>query len=107
MKIIIDECLPRRLRTLLPAFDKVWMVPQINLSGYQDNQLLDELDVKSIAVFITIDGNIEYQQQFHGRSFGTVIIRAASNRFQDLQPLSEQLEQAVKSVVPGNIIRIP
>ena len=107
MKIIIDECLPRRLRTLLPAFEKVWTVPQIGLGGYHDSELLDALESKTIAVFITIDGNIEYQQQFQNRSFGTVIIRAVSNRFGDLQPHATALENAVKTVVPGGIIRIP
>lgn len=106
MKIIIDECLPKRLRTLL-ASDQVWTVPQIGLAGYQDGELLDALEAKKIDVFITIDGNIEYQQQFSNRAFGTVVIRAASNRFQDLVPLAESLEQAIKEVAPGVVVRIP
>ncbi len=106
MKIIIDECLPKRITQFFPE-DEVWTVPQIGLSGSTDKMLLDELDARNIEVFITIDGNIEYQQQFKNRVFGTVIIRAVSNRFSDLLHLKEELVKAVKNVTQGNIIHIP
>lgn len=106
MKIVIDECLPKRLRRLLPEND-VWTVPQIGLAGTKDAELLDELTVREIDVFITIDGNIEYQQNFSGKSFGTVVIRAVSNRFQDLQVLETPLSEAVSQVRAGQVIRIP
>lgn len=106
MKIIIDECLPRRLCKLLP-FEQVWTVPQIGLAGLKDTELLEALDAKGIDVFVTIDGNIEYQQQFVNRVFGTVVIRAASNRFQDLTPLATALTEAVSGVSAGQLVRIP
>ena len=106
MKIIIDECLPKRLRALLP-FDQVWTVPQIGLAGTKDTDLLNALDEKDIDVFITIDGNIEYQQQFAGRKFGTVVIRAASNRFPDLVPFADSLVDVITQVKAGTIWRIP
>ena len=106
MIIIIDECLPKRLTQFFPE-EEVWTVPQIGLSGSQDKVLLDELDIKNIDIFITIDGNIEYQQQFENRVFGTVIIRAVSNRFSDLLHLKDELVNAVTNVTPGNVIHIP
>jgi len=105
MKIIIDECLPKRMAQFFPE-DEVWTVPQIGLNGSTDKMLLDELDTRNIEVFITIDGNIQYQQQFKNRVFGTVIIRAVSNRFQDLLHSKDELVEAVKNVTSGNIIHI-
>ena len=90
MTIIIDECLPKRL-TQFFAHETAWTVPQIGLSGAKDGELLDTLDRKKIDVFITIDGNIEYQQQFANRTFGTVIIRSVSSRFADLVALESML----------------
>jgi len=92
--------------SLVPT-DQVFTVPQIGLAGSTDSDLLDALDSKGINIFITIDGNIEFQQQFKGRGFGTVIIRAISNRFQDLLPLETELINAIQRVDKGNIIRIP
>jgi len=102
MKIIIDECLPKRLTRFFKN-DMVYTVPQIGLSGSTDTQLLEELDKRGIDVFITIDGNIEYQQQFLKRKFGTVVILAVSNRFSDLEHLKDKVLDAVKSVARGEI----
>ena len=106
MKIILDECLPKRLTSIIP-FDQVFSVPQIGLAGFSDTELLNALDEKKIDVFITIDNNIEYQQKFLNRLFGTIIIRAVSNRFQDLLPLKTQLLDTIPKLQNGMIIRVP
>jgi predicted nuclease of predicted toxin-antitoxin system len=43
MKIIIDECLPKRLTRFFEK-DSAYTVPQIGLSGSTDSELLEELD---------------------------------------------------------------
>ena len=105
MKIIIDECLPKRVTQF---FEKgsAYTVPQIGLSGSKDTELLKELDKREIDVFITIDGNIEYQQQFINRTFGTVVIISVSNRFNDLLHLKDKILEAVDSVSKGEIEHI-
>jgi len=105
MTIIIDECLPKRLTRFFPEHT-VWTVPQIGLAGYKDTDLLRELDAKQIDLFITIDGNMEYQQQFHHRHFGTIVIRSVSNRFADLLPFEKTLRKALPTVKPGHIIHL-
>ena len=42
MKIIIDECLPKRITQFFPG-DEVWTVLQIGLSGFKDKVLLSDL----------------------------------------------------------------
>ena len=106
MTIIIDECLPKRIIRFF-SNHQAWTVPQIGLSGYKDTELLEELDKKDIDIFITIDGNIEYQQQFMNRKFGTIVIRAVSNRFKDLEYLEDRLNIAVREVLEGKIIHLP
>ena len=106
MKIIIDECLPKRITHFFKN-DEAWTVPQLGLGGYKDKELLRELDKRNIDLFITIDGNIEYQQQFKNRKFGTIIISTVSNRFSDLKKFEDILLKTSKSIKPGNIIHIP
>jgi len=106
MKIIVDECLPKRVTQFFKN-DDAWTIPQIGLSGYKDSELLDKLDKRNIDIFITIDGNIEYQQQFNNRAFGTLIIRSVSNRFSDLKHCKNELVQSSQSVKAGMIIHIP
>ena len=102
MKIIIDECLPKRVTQFFEK-DSAYTVPQIGLSGSKDTELLEELDKRGMDIFITIDGNIEYQQQFLKRTFGTVVILAVSNRFADLEHLKDKILKAVSLVSKGNI----
>ena len=106
MKIIIDECLPKRLIHFFSEHE-VWTVPQIGLNGAKDSVLLDELDKRNIDLFITIDGNIEYQQAFINRTFGTIIIRSVSNRFEDLSALKEELVNSVGIIKNGRVCHIP
>lgn len=106
MKIVVDECLPKRLIHVFSGH-AAWTVPQIGLAGTKDSKLLNELDTRDIDVFITIDGNIEYQQKFSNRTFGTIIIRSVTNRFDGLLHLEKELLEAVKAINPGNIMHIP
>ncbi|MFZ1389376.1 MAG: hypothetical protein WBP46_17480 [Thiolinea sp.] len=105
MKVVIDECLPKRLASLIDA--EVKTVPQLGLAGTKDKELLVKLEALQIDVFITIDGNLEFQQNFKNRSFGTVVVRAVSNRFQDLAFLEAELNLAIQQVVAGDVQRIP
>ena len=105
MKIIVDECLPKRITQFFEK-DSAYTVPQIGLSGSKDTELLNELDKRGIDVFVTIDGNIEYQQQFINRTFGTVVIISVSNRFNDLVHLKDKILKAVDSVSKGRIEHI-
>ncbi|MFZ1342268.1 hypothetical protein [Thiothrix eikelboomii] len=106
MKVVIDECLPKRLASLIQDAE-VKTVPQLGLAGTKDKELLVKLEALQIDVFITIDGNLEFQQNFKNRSFGTVIIRAISNRFQDLVVLEPELNLAIQQVSAGDVHRIP
>ena len=105
MKIVIDECLPKRVTQFFEK-GRAYTVPQIGLSGAKDTALLNELDKREIDVFITIDGNIEYQEQFINRKFGTVVIISVSNRFNDLLHLKDKIFKAVDSVSNGEIEHI-
>ena len=105
MKIVIDECLPKRVTQFFEK-DSAYTVPQIGLSASKDTELLETLDKKGIDVFVTIDGNIEYQQQFTNRTFGTVVIISVSNRFNDLLHLKDKILKAVNSVSKGKIEHI-
>lgn len=105
MTIIIDECLPKRITRFFPEH-KVWTVPQMGLGGYKDTELLNALDKKEVDIFITIDGNIEYQQQFVDRVFKTIVIRAVSNRFSDLEQFKARLREALVEKNLSNIIHV-
>ena len=106
MLIVIDECLPKRVRKFLEG-EEVYTVPQIGLAGAADGELLRELAAKGIDCFVTIDGNMEYQQVLKKQPFGTIVIRSHSNRYSDLLPLKEELQKAIGACGPGRILHLP
>ena len=104
-RVILDECLPKRLGRLLPGHEVV-TVPQAGFSGLTNGKLIAAMRGR-FDVFVTIDGNLEYQQNLTGLDFGVVVIHALSNRFPDLEPLGEALRKAVDLAVAGTVTRVP
>ena len=57
-------------------------------------------------VLITMDRGIEFQQRVSTLPFGIVIVRARSNRIQDLSPLVPAILAAIAAAKPGRIQRV-
>ena len=74
MKLLLDECLPRRLKRELPGHD-VSTVPERGWAGIKNGRLLALME-PDFDVFVTIDGNLRYQQNLSGRDVGLVVLSA-------------------------------
>lgn len=88
MKILLDECLPKRLGNLLPGHD-VRTVRQMNWLGLSNGRLLDA--AIDFDAFITVDKNLVKQQQLAGRRLAVIVLRVRSNKIEDIAPLVPQM----------------
>ena len=104
MRVLLDENLPHDLASELVGHDVV-TVQGLGWAGIKNGELLQRATDK-IDAFLTMDRNIEHQQQIGVLSFGIVLIRAQSNRMQDLRPLVSDVLGALGQVKPGKIQRI-
>jgi len=104
MKILIDECLPRKLKRDLPGHD-VKTVPEAGWAGTKNGALL-RLMAGVYDVFITIDNNLEDQQQLATQPVGFIVLSAVNNKFATLQPLMPQVLAALETIGPGQVINI-
>jgi len=87
MHLLLDECLPARLRRDLPGHE-VLTVPRAGWSGIKNGKLLLFIArSRKFEVFLTKDKSLPYQQQLQGLPFAVVVLRARSNRFEDTHPL--------------------
>ncbi|NEN93967.1 MAG: hypothetical protein F6K48_35850 [Okeania sp. SIO3H1] len=86
MRVLLDECLPRRLARDLGESHRVTTVPRQGWSGITDTELMrripDEFDA-----FITMDATLPFQQNVSDLGFILIVIRATSNRYETLKPL--------------------
>jgi hypothetical protein len=60
MKVLLDECVPRKLRRELPEHEVLTVMEQ-GWSGIKNGKLL-ALAAPEFDVFLTIDQNLKYQQ---------------------------------------------
>jgi len=104
MNLLLDECLPRKLKGGLPDH-AVKTVPEMGWAGIQNGELLPLIEGKFDA-FITIDGNMRYQQNMSGRTFALIVLTARDNTIETLIALMPQVLTVLPSILPGQIVKI-
>ena len=107
MRILLDECLPARLRQDLPGHN-ILTVPLAGWAGIKNGQLLRLIDASaSHDVFLTMDKSLPHQQQLTGFAFAVVVLRAKSNRYEDTQPLMPEVLRRLAGFRPGQVYIVP
>jgi len=106
VKIVLDECLPIRLRLEFPEHECV-TVQYLQAKGTFDGPLLQKI-ASAFDVLITIDGNMQYQQNFRKYpQFSVISLSAENNSMKRLLPLVPAIRTALRTIQPGQHIRIP
>ena len=101
MKILIDECLPRRLVRDLFHYS-VTTVPRHGWAGKDDSELI-QLAEEEFDVFITLDSNLVFQQNLEMANISVVVLRAVNSRYETLVPLIPDILEAIEKAQPGKI----
>ena len=103
MRILLDECLPARLRQDLPGHE-VQTVPRAGWAGIKNGQLLRLVaNSGKFDVFLTMDKNLPHQQKLKDLPFAVVVLRAKSNRFEDTHPLMPKVFRKLAEIQPGHV----
>ena|SRR5580704_11653045 len=105
MKVLLDECMPRKLKNYLTDHD-CRTVPEAGLAGKKNGTLLSLAENSGFQVFLTMDKGLEYQQNLAGRKIGIIIFQAKSNRLADLRPHLTKCLDLIRSIQPGQIVRV-
>lgn len=101
MKILLDECIDRRLAQEIVGHEVV-TVPQAGWAGIKNGDLL-RLAQAQFDVFVTVDRNLSFQQQLPNFTIAVIILRAPTNRLKDLRSLVPQLMQVLPVVPKGEV----
>lgn len=95
MRLLLDECVPARLRRALPSHD-VSTVVQAGWSGVKNGTLL-ALASTQFDAFITVDKNLPYQQNQTSLPIAVLVLDSYSNELAYLLPLMPVLEVAFRA----------
>ena len=104
MKVLLDECVPRRLKRellgheLLTGTEHGW-------SGIKNGNLL-ALAEAEFDVFLTVDQNLKYQQNLTAFRIAIILLVARDNRLQTLLPLMPEAREALGKIGAGDFTRI-
>ena len=91
MKVLLDECVPRKLRHEL-AEHEVLTVTERGWSGIKNGKLLVLAEV-AFDVFLTVDQNLKYQQNLKAFNIGVILLMARNNRLKTLLPLMPEVKR--------------
>ena len=104
MKILLDESLPRKLKQELSEHQTL-TVPEMGWAGRTNGELL-ALARNEFDAFLTVDQNLEHQQNLIESHIPVIVLVAPSNRFGDLRTLIPGVLASLKDLGPGQIVRI-
>jgi len=105
MKLLLDECLPRKLKNHLPGHES-HTVPDAGWSGKKNGDLLFLAEKSGFEVFLTLDRGVEYEQNLKGREIAVIVLSAKSSRLSDLLPGMPAVLNALRSIRAGELIRV-
>jgi len=102
MRILLDECVPARLRHELPGHE-VRTVSHAGWSGIKNGKLLRLVaDSGQFDVLLTRDKNLPSQQQIETLPFAVVVLRAPSNKIADVRPALSEFLRCIAEFQPSH-----
>jgi predicted nuclease of predicted toxin-antitoxin system len=104
MRVLLDECVPRRLKRELPGHE-VTTVTEHGWSGAKNGKLL-ALAEAEFDVFLTVDQNLKYQQNLMAFHIAVILLTARNNRLKTLLPLMPEVREALDKIEVGEFVRI-
>src|ERR1700731_5359916 len=96
MRVLLDECVPRPLRSELIEHE-ARTVADMGWSGIKNGQLLQKA-ASAFDCFLTVDRNLQFQQPIDSLPLAVLVIRAVDNRIETLRPLMVRVREALASI---------
>lgn len=102
MKILLDECVTKKLRKFL-AGHEVFTVTDMKWNGFRNGNLMSRASDEKFDLVITIDKNLQFQQNIKNKNVAVVVFDSPSSKIEQLQKFipafNQQLETFQKSKV--------
>ena len=104
MNILLDECVPARFARSLSGHS-VTTVQRRGWAGIKNGDLL-ALAEKEFDAFITVDRKLSVQQDLTKFRIPVLLLRARTNRLEDIRPLAPELLKALNGATAGTLTTV-
>lgn len=114
MKVLLDHCVPRRFARLLTGHE-VRTAYEMGWSGLTNGKLLAQAS-QQFDAFLTVDQNLQFQQNLSALPLPVAVLVAADNRFETLTPFAPGVldwlarplvRELVRIDSVGKVVRVP
>ena len=104
MRILLDECVPRRLRRELPEHE-VRTAPEMGWASFNNGALLAAASSR-FDVLVTTDQRLSYQSNVSNFAIAVVVLVVRRNKLEFLLPLVPELKKVLRQVKPAEVRRV-
>ena len=104
MRVLLDHCVPRRFRRLLVGHE-VLTTFEMGWADLSNGALLAQAR-ESFDVFVTVDQNVQFQQNLAALPLPVVVLAAPDNRLETLTPYASTLLRVLEQPLARELIRI-
>jgi len=105
MKLLLDECLPRKLKREFVGHE-VFTIDEAGFKGLKNGSLIQSASEAGFEILVSVDKNIEHQQNKTNLPLAILVLSARTNRLESLLPLMEEALEILKAIKTGEIITI-
>ena len=83
MKILLDECVTKKLKKFLADHD-VYTVTEMGWSGLKNGKLIAKCVDNEFEILLTIDKNLTFQQNLKRYPLAVVVLNSPSSKINDI-----------------------
>jgi predicted nuclease of predicted toxin-antitoxin system len=102
MKVLLDECVTHYLKRDFAAHE-VLTVAEAGFKGLKNGRLLQAASGQ-YDVLVTVDQNLQYQQNLKTLAVAVVVLKAKRSTYPMLKPLMPQVLEILENIKPGEIV---
>ena len=102
MRVLLDECVTRYLKRDFTGHE-IFTVEEAGFKGLKNGRLLQAMS-GHFDVLVTVDQNLQYQQNLTAHAVAIVVLRARRSTYPMLKPLMPELLERLETINPGEVI---
>lgn len=102
MKILIDECLPKKLKQYLSEFE-VNTVSELGWESLKNGELLKQAINNKFDVFLTADKKLKYEQNIKSMNITIVVFDVYRNKIENIIPLLKRFKEEIIKYLKNEI----
>jgi hypothetical protein len=105
MKILLDECVTKKLKPYLKEFE-VFTVIELGWGGVKNGKLLTLCVENDFDVLLTIDKNLIYQQNLGKYKISIAVLKTVTSKIEDLRQFVPSFKEQLLHFEPHKVYLI-